>query len=83
MKNAQDRTKHCANKRRSFREFEVGHKIFWKVTPQGYNLTLGNSKKLSPVFCGPFDIVKRIGPIAYKLKLLEDYYMHYVVESTY
>lgn len=33
MRNAQDRTKHYANKKRSFREFKAGGKISWKVTP--------------------------------------------------
>ena len=36
-------------------------KFFLEVTPERSRITLGKSKKLSPIFCGPFDIVTRIG----------------------
>ena len=52
--------------------------VFLKVTPQKSRLTLGKSKKLSPKFCGPFDIVRRIGPVTYALKLPEDSKIHNV-----
>lgn len=78
MKSAKDRTKHYADKKRSFRQFEVGDKVFLKVTPQRSRLSLGKSKKLSPRFCGPFIIVKRIGPVAYELKLPEGWKIHNV-----
>lgn len=41
--------------------------------PQRYRLKLGKLKTLSPVFCGSFEVVKRIGPIAYERKLLDDW----------
>jgi hypothetical protein len=62
--------------KRSFREFKVGDKIFWKVTHEGSSLTSGKSKKLSPTFCNSFDIVRMIGPISYELKMLENYKIH-------
>jgi hypothetical protein len=78
MKSAQDRAKHYADKKRIFREFEVGDKVFLKVTPQRSRLKLGKSRKLSPRFCGPFEILKRIGPVAYELKLPDDWRIHNV-----
>ena len=33
MRSAQDRAKHYANNKIFFREFEVGDKVFLKVTP--------------------------------------------------
>ena len=36
------------------------HKIFFKVAPNRYELKHGKSKKLSPRFCSPFEIVKII-----------------------
>jgi hypothetical protein len=78
MKGSQERTKHYADQKRSFREFEVGNKVFLKVTPQRSGLKLGKSKKLSPRFCSPFEITKRIGPVAYELKLPTDWKIHNV-----
>ena len=72
MKSAQDRAKYYADKKRVFREFEVGDKVFLKVIPNRSRLKLGKSRKLSPKFCGPFEILKRIGKVAYELKVLED-----------
>ena len=45
--------------------------IFCLVIPQRSSLTLGKPKKLSLKLCGPFDIVKRIGLVAYEMKLPE------------
>ena len=39
----------------------MGDQVFLKVTRERSRLTLGKSKKLSPIFCDPFDIVIRIG----------------------
>ena len=41
-------------------------------------MKLGKSRKLSPRFCGPFEIVKRIGQVAYELKLPNDWQIHNV-----
>jgi hypothetical protein len=78
MKGSQERAKYYADHKRSFREFEVGDKVFLKVTPQRSGLKLGKSKKLSPRFCGPFEITKRIGPVAYELRLPIDWKIHNV-----
>ena len=36
----------------------------------------GKCKKLSPRFCGPFKILKKIGVVAYKLELLKGIKSH-------
>ena len=56
----------------------MGDKVFLKVTPNRSALKLGKSRKLSPRFCGPFEILKRIGQVAYELKLPEDWKIHNV-----
>jgi hypothetical protein len=76
MQGAQERSKHYADQRRSVREFEVGQKVFLKVTPKRSGLKLGRSRKLSPRFCGPFQIIKRVGQVAYALDLPKDWKIH-------
>ena len=65
-------------RKKNLREFEVGQKVFWKVTPKRSGLKLGTSKKLSPRFCGPFQILKRIGQVMYALVLSKDWKIHNV-----
>ena len=61
-----------------FREFEVGEKVLLKVAPNRSGLKLGKSRKLSPRFCGPFEIVKRIRQVYYEIKLPKDWKIHNV-----
>ena len=50
-------------------EFEVGDHVFLKVTPwTGVGRAL-KSRKLTPRFIGPFQILKRVGPVAYQIAL--------------
>ncbi|MCO5604638.1 hypothetical protein L7F22_058808 [Adiantum nelumboides] len=60
---AQDRQKHYANKDRSERTFKLGDKVFLRVKPKQSNLSLRKFKKLSPRYCGPYEIVKVISVI--------------------
>ena len=77
MKSAHDRAKHYVDNKRFFCEFEMGDKVFWQV-PNRFGFKLGKSRKLSPRFCGPFEVLKMIGQVAYKLKLHEDWNIHNV-----
>ena len=51
------------------REFEVGQKVFLKVMPKHSRLKLGRSRLLSPRFCCPFQILKKIGQVVYVLDM--------------
>ena len=50
-------------------EFEVGDHVFLKVMPKGEVVRFGKRVKLSPRFIGPFEILERVGTIAYRLAL--------------
>ncbi|GKG23758.1 hypothetical protein Tco_0391794, partial [Tanacetum coccineum] len=43
-----------------------------KVSPRKGVIQLGKRGKLNPWYIGPFKILKRIGPVAYKLELSEE-----------
>ena len=49
---------------------EVGDRVFLKISPWKGVLIFGRRGKLSPRFIGPFEIVSKVGPVAYRLKLM-------------
>ncbi|KAL0547191.1 hypothetical protein IC582_017119 [Cucumis melo] len=69
MHTAQSRQKSYADVRRKDLEFELGDKVFLKVAPMKGVLRFERRGKLSPRFVGPFEILERIGPVAYRLAL--------------
>ncbi|GJS68445.1 putative reverse transcriptase domain-containing protein [Tanacetum coccineum] len=64
--------KSYVNRRRKPLEFSVSEYILLKVLPWKGVVRFGKKGKLAPVFVGPFEITKRIGPVAYRLRLLEE-----------
>nr|GEX65525.1 putative reverse transcriptase domain-containing protein [Tanacetum cinerariifolium] len=72
FKVARDRQKSYADKRRKPLEFSVGDKVLLKVSPRKGVVRFGKRSKLSPKYVGPFDIVERIGPVAYRLCLPQE-----------
>ncbi|XP_022857423.1 uncharacterized protein LOC111378458, partial [Olea europaea var. sylvestris] len=67
IKVAQDRQKSYDDRRRKDLKFQVRHKIFLKVAPMKGVLRFGKKGKLRPRFIGPFDVLERIGDVAYRL----------------
>nr|GEY78610.1 putative reverse transcriptase domain-containing protein [Tanacetum cinerariifolium] len=53
-------------------EFQVGDRVMLKVSPRKGVTRFGKRGKLNPQYTGPFKILDRIGPVAYKLELLEE-----------
>jgi hypothetical protein len=60
------------------REFKVGEHVLLKVKPKKISLKLGSCTKMAARFCGPFEILDRIGPVAYMLALPASMNVHNV-----
>ena len=67
---AQSWQKSYADVRHRPLEFEVGDHVFLKVMPNRGVVRFGKRGKLSPRFIGPFEILERVGTVAYRLVLL-------------
>ena len=64
---AKSRHKSYADVRRLPLEFKVGDHVFLKVMPKRGVVRFGKRGKLSPRFIGPFEILERIGIVAYRM----------------
>ena len=63
----QSRQKSYVDVRRRPLEFEIGDRVFLKVMPKRVVARFGKHGKLSPRFIGPFEILERVGTVAYRL----------------
>ncbi|KAK7393682.1 hypothetical protein VNO78_22245 [Psophocarpus tetragonolobus] len=69
MKASQSRQKSYTDRRRKPLEFEAGDHVFLRVSPI---IEIGRAikaKKLIARFAGPYQIIRRVGPVAYELAL--------------
>ncbi|GKF28231.1 putative reverse transcriptase domain-containing protein [Tanacetum coccineum] len=79
MQAAHDRQKSYADKRYRPLEFKVGDKVMVNVAPWKGVIRFGKRGKLNPLYIGPFRIIERIGPVAYRLELPQELSrVHYV-----
>ena len=69
LKAASDQQKSYADLKMRDIGYEVGDKVFLKVSPWRKILRFGKKGKLSPRFIGPYEVLERIGPMAYRLAL--------------
>nr|GEZ59810.1 retrotransposable element Tf2 [Tanacetum cinerariifolium] len=70
LKRAHDMMKSQAKKHKTFREYVVGDWVYLKLKPhKQVTIRKGKQHKLYPKYYGPFQVVARVGQVAYKLKL--------------
>jgi len=79
LRAAQDKQKSYADVRRRPLQFRVGDHVFLKVSPLKGSVRFGQKGKLSPRYIGPFEILERVSPVAYRLALP----LRYKVYMTY
>ncbi|GKA97394.1 putative reverse transcriptase domain-containing protein [Tanacetum coccineum] len=72
LKAARDRQKSYADKRRKPLEFSVGDYVLLKVSPWKGVVRFRKKGKLAPNFVGSFEIIEKVGPMAYRLDLPEE-----------
>jgi hypothetical protein len=65
----QDCQKSYAEIKRTNREFKVEENVFLKFKSKRNSLKLGSFPKLEEIYCGPFEVLEKIGPFSYMLAL--------------
>ena len=85
MLKAQRRMKKYADKGRRPLEFQVRDKVLLKLTPQIWKKFRSEAihRGLIPKYDGPFEIVKRVGVVAYKLKLPKRLQIHPTIHVSF
>eukprot|EP00253_Pinus_taeda_P027905 PITA_27905 len=78
LKAAQDGQKNFADKKRRFKEYQVRDHVFVRIHARKSSLQWNVCAKLVPWYCGPFQILARVGPVAYQLALPSHVRIHNV-----
>ncbi|GJR15303.1 putative reverse transcriptase domain-containing protein [Tanacetum coccineum] len=69
LKDVRDRQKSYVDKRRKPLEFSVGDHVLLKVSSWKGVVCFGKKGKLAPRFVVPFEIIEKVGLVAYRLRL--------------
>ena len=69
IQTAQSRQKSYSDNKRRDLEFAEGDRVFLKVLPRKGMIRQGKWGKLGPRYVGPFEILQKVGQVAYRLQL--------------
>nr|GEU85330.1 putative reverse transcriptase domain-containing protein [Tanacetum cinerariifolium] len=69
---AQDQQKSYADLKRKPMKFEVEDRVMLKVSPWKGVVRLGKRGKLNPRYVGPFNVLAKVGKVAYTLELPQE-----------
>jgi hypothetical protein len=74
-----------ANQKRRPLEFDVGDRVLLKLTPQIWKKIVGTNRHrgLVPRYDGPFEVMGKVGAVAYRLKLPERLKLHPTFHVSY
>ena len=78
LEKAARRMKKYADQHRREMEFQIGDKVLLKLTPHILKKVSSKTRQrgLIPKFEGPFEVIKKVGEVAYMLKLPERLKLH-------
>ena len=72
LKVVADRQKSYADLKRKDIKYEISEKVFLKVSPWKKVMRFGKKGKLSPRFIRPYEVIEKVGPVAYRLVLPQE-----------
>ena len=64
-----DRQKSYADMKRKDIRYQIVDKVFLKVSPWKKVMRFRKKGKLNPRFIGPYEVIEKVGPVAYRLAL--------------
>nr|GEV37405.1 putative reverse transcriptase domain-containing protein [Tanacetum cinerariifolium] len=70
---AQDQEKSYADLKRNPMVFEVGDMVIFKVSPWKGVVRFGKRGKLNPRYVRPFKVLAKVGKVAYRLELPQEF----------
>ena len=69
LKVTADRQKFYAYLNRKDIQYDIGEKVFLKVSPWKKVMRFEKKGKLSPIFIGSYEVIEKVGQVAYRLAL--------------
>ena len=73
LKVAVDQQKSYADLKRKDIQYEIGEKVFLKFSPWKKVMRFGKKGKLSPRFIGSYEVIEKVGLVAYRLALPQEF----------
>eukprot|EP00253_Pinus_taeda_P024020 PITA_24020 len=76
LKAAQDRQKNFVDQKMKFKDYQVGDHVYVRIREKKSTLQWSGCAKLAPRFFRPFQVLARIGLVAYQLTLPSHIWVH-------